>query len=815
MPSNARPSSARGFSHQFRLNRQRTETEALLASQHDEEDVADSDGLYPPHCTWTSAHREPPRAADPYGNGNCNVYENIHRVRRDIINSIDDPYSLEQLKAPRMNISVVRPLVDSLYEMQDLSIVYCLLVNRMQFIREQSFATHHQTVNLTRALLCELLAEKILRRYNEQNPGPRGLLKLANILVAGFEPFQGAPEEVYKQSIHAMHWAKRKRGGRIERKLTALEVAIISASKSFLASSACQKVVDAIYRGKLVYTPNSFIDIIPDHWKKRPISLYDPRRAPMLNQYRLIVPRTRNIIELCQFAILLALYVVVMAGRESRMRTDYSIVEAVFDVYASGWVLDQFASILEHGWGVYTQNLWSFLDVMFCSIFVVYLSLRLHALRIFDEEQSVTVARTALDVLSCGAPVLVPRLAFNIMSENLLFLSLRAMMSDFMTLTILAVWCFAGFLLSLKWLHAGAHQSVRIGKWMIWIWFGLDGTGIDQSPDFHWLLGPVLMVLFAFLGNTLFLTILVSMLTNTFSGIVGNAVQEIQFRRAVLTFEGVKSDAIFAYLPPFNILALLIMLPLKWTISERMFHKINVAAVRTLNLPALLLIALYERRTLWMSDKKYKNRKIDWKNANGPKATAGQYWAISRFTVHGDIHAVFDIDPPQSVLDRIAEEDDLQGDDSIGKALSNNLNQGFGVSGRSRRQSGVLDSNRTMSVSSTKTKQKRQGDSEEPGNLKKEFADSSDGEDEADHPRGYRKPRRGERMDSIVDLNDDDGTNNRLLEANARLHKMEESMGRMEAMMAQLLNVGAGDVSSENSEGKAELAEQLRTNSLK
>ncbi|KAK5240132.1 hypothetical protein LTS06_012556, partial [Exophiala xenobiotica] len=192
---------------------------------------------------------------------------------------------------------------------------------------------------------------------------------------------------------------------------------------------------------------------------------------------------------------------------------------------------------------------------------------------------------------------------------------------------------------------------------------------------------------------------------------------------------------------------------------------------------------------------------------------AGQYWAISRFTVHGDIGAVFDIDPPQSVLDRIAEEDDLQGDDSIGKALSKNLNQGFGVPGGSRRPSGVLDSNRTRSVDSNKTKQKPE-ESEGPANLKKEFADSSDGEDEADHPRGYRKPRRGERMDSIVDLNDDDGTNNRLLEANARLHKMEESMARMEAMMAQLLNVDAGDVSSENSEGKAELAEQLRSNSL-
>ena len=218
--------------------------------------------------------------------------------------------------------------------------MYCLLVNRVQFIREQSYAAHHQTVNLTRALLCEMIAEKILRKYNEDNPGPRGLLKLANILVAGFEPFQGAPEEVCENNLHAMQWVASQNGrsGKADRTLTALEVAIVSSSKSFLASSACQKVVDAIYRGKLVYTPTSFIDIIPDRWKRRPISLYDPRRGPLLNQYRLIVPRTRNLIEVVQFVILLGLYVAVMVGRESRMTTAYHPVEAVFDIYAIGWV---------------------------------------------------------------------------------------------------------------------------------------------------------------------------------------------------------------------------------------------------------------------------------------------------------------------------------------------------------------------------------------------------------------------------------------------------------------------------------------------
>lgn len=480
----------RGFSGSLRLYRTHDERDHLLAAAHDEEEHADSDGLYPPNCCWTSDNPDPP---NPHRE--CKVYENIHRIRREMVNSIDDPYSLEQLRAPRMNLSVVRPLVDQFYEMKDVSIVYCLLVNRTQFIREQSFATHHQTVNLSRALLCELVAEKVLRRYNENNPGPKGLLRLANILVSGFEPFQNAPQQVIQENLHAMHWALKRKGGRSENKLTALEVAIVSESKSFLASSACQKVMDAIYRGKLVYTPSSFIDIIPDHWKRRPISLYDPRRGPLLNQYRLIVPRTRNAIEIGQFVVLLILYTIVMFGRENRLTTAYTMWELVFDIYGCGWVLDQFASVLEHGWHVYSQNLWSFLDVTFACLFSVYFVLRMHAFSIADNDKSMHMARTALDVLSIAAPVLIPRLAFNVMSENMLFVSLRAMFSDFMTLTALAVWSFAGFLLSMKWLHNGAHESITIGKWMVWIWFGLDGTGIQESPDFHWFLGPALMIM--------------------------------------------------------------------------------------------------------------------------------------------------------------------------------------------------------------------------------------------------------------------------------------------------------------------------------
>jgi hypothetical protein len=649
-----------------------------------------------------------------------------------LIKRLDDPYSLEQLKDPRMNASVIRPLVDQYYKLQDVSVVYCLCVNRLQFLKEQANAPHHQSVNITRAILCELVANRILRRFSEDNPGAAGLLLLANILVAGFDPFQGAPEDVIKENDPALHWAMQKTGGYL-RKLPTLEIAIISESKTFLSSSACQRVVNAIYEGRIIYTPSSFIDILPDHYKSKPISLYDPRKAPLLNQYRLIVPRTRNFLEIGQFIVLLVLYILVMTGRDPQT---FSIVEFVFCIYTAGWVLDQFASILEHGWSVYTQNLWSFLDVTFALIYGIYFVIRMHGIRVHSFE----VGQQAMDVLAIGAPFLIPRLAFNLMSENMLFVSLRSMMADFALLTALAVWCFAGFLLSMMWLGDGLHKPVTISKWMLWIWFGLDGTGIPRSVDFHWLLGPILMVTFAFLGNTLFLTILVSMLSNTFAGIVSNASAEIQYRRAVLTLEGVKSDAIFAYQPPFNIAALVFLLPLQFLVSPRWFHKVNVAAVRFLNAPLLLIIGYVERRALWAGSRR---------NVFQRRRARGMFGLgdISRgFSLHGDIQAVFDSAPTATTQDEINDTDDLEQEEQIDEA-----------SGPDRPML-----TRTNTAMSTMSRPKSRRDSMAPfGGLKEQL------------------------RDLLHDAAESDSENS--TDTGTRLDRLEESIKRIEGLVGRLV----------------------------
>lgn len=524
----------------------------------------------------------------------------------------------------------------------------------MQFLREQHFQHHHQTVNLTRANLCELVAMKVLRRHDEEATGKQGLLLLSKILVAPFQPFQNAPPEVCPAP---RQWQYNSQGG-YEGKLTALEVAIVSESKTLLSGSACQKVIDAVYRGRVVYTPTPFLDILPDHYKHKPVSLYDPRKAPLLNQYRLIVPRTRNLIEVTQFVILLSLYCFCMV---SQQHADFTTAEALFMIYGLGWVMDECASMLEHGWTVHTQELWAFLDITFVVVYVCYLLLRIYAFLVSSPE----MGRQALDLLAIAAPLLFPRLAFNLMPENMLFIALRAMVKEFTALSLIAVWCFGGFLLSLKWLSMGASPSptnpnpsptpeipneVTISKWMLWIWFGLDGTGIEQAPLFHEILGPTLMVVYAFLGNTLFLTVLVSILSNTFSKIAADATSEIQFRRAVSTFEGVKSDSLFSYFPPFNILALLVLLPLKFLLSPRWFHKINISAVRVLNFPLLLALAAYERRALWKPARK---------RSLLPQRSQGVWGWWKGWNVHADLQRVFEEDPPEAVVSRIDEEDDL------------------------------------------------------------------------------------------------------------------------------------------------------------
>ena len=106
-----------------------------------------------------------------------------------------------------------------------------------------------------------------------------------------------------------------------------------------------------------------------------------------------------------------------------------------------------------------------------------------------------------------------------------------------------------------------------------------------------------MLILFLFICHFVVVTILITVLTNSFMEIVRNANEEHQYLFAVNVISNVKSDALFAYVPPINVLQWLLT-PLRYCLPFREYVKVNRTLIKVTHLPILWTIYLYERLVL-------------------------------------------------------------------------------------------------------------------------------------------------------------------------------------------------------------------------
>ncbi|KAI6041283.1 hypothetical protein EDC04DRAFT_3139831 [Pisolithus marmoratus] len=497
------------------------------------------------------------------------VWPIIHMIRGDVIHYIDTPLTFEALTAPDLTYTLVRPLEEKYNAIQQAgnkSVVFCFLLNRAYFIREQNIATG--PLSCTRADLCELLAIRLLRHNGNCS------LHLAIALTTCWPVWTGADP-------HIIQIAKDERDGDLEERVgNALEMAIISRARRFIKSSPCQKVIDDIWIGRCVYQAESSHSILSDRYKRTPIHFYDPHKAPLLDHYRLKVPAIRSVLDYANFLILFILFVIAIETNEPhRINTP----ESIFMICALGFTLEKLAAMQEHGikgrqclvffildlshhvLSVYSKGTWNGFDLAFVTTYSVYAFFRIYGV-VYHKQWARGLGNDFLALIAC---LLFPRLAFVTLQNNLMVLSLRAMMMQFVALMLIAAFCFCGFLYALWTLsRKGAGYSAgTIAWWMLDLWFGLDASGFDRAFEFDIVFGPILMITYACLSNTLLLTVLVSILSNTFARINEDAAAEAMFRRAVSVLEGVKADSLFSYQPPINIIALCILFPASYVLS--------------------------------------------------------------------------------------------------------------------------------------------------------------------------------------------------------------------------------------------------------
>ncbi|KAG5439296.1 hypothetical protein PCANB_001595 [Pneumocystis canis] len=499
------------------------------------------------------------------------VYNLVHDVREDIFTSVNSKTDHFQLRGPQIDSLLVGPILKKCKKKKSYGIVYALLANQVQFIKEASENPLMTSVNTTCAVVCELVAIKILKYFEAQ--------ELIDVLTYDFWPLQGSTLSYNDTSFIKTH------------KISAIEVAIRAEAKRFLSVPVVVQILENIWRGNIVfYSASDKNDFMPESYRKIS-TIYDRKECSILKLSRLRVPKYRHYMATVSFAVMLTLVTATLIQNMPQVTT----LELIMDFWAIGFMLDEIVGISDSGTRLYLLNLWNIFDVILFCIFIGFLALRLYGLFVDDPEYK--ISRIAYDILATNAIFLFPRL-FSTMDHYRYFsqmlIGFRKMAIDFFTTLILILIIFSGFWVALSLAFARDSYSPKsLAFRLMQLFFGFSPAAWDMMGNLN-ILGQTLLILFMANSNYFVVTVLVSVLSNSFSSVRANAYEEHQFLFAINTISSVKSDAYFFYQTPFNILQWIIY-PLSYILSKQNYLKLNQYVIKVTHFPILFIIFLYER----------------------------------------------------------------------------------------------------------------------------------------------------------------------------------------------------------------------------
>ncbi|KAL9607743.1 MAG: hypothetical protein Q9167_007373 [Letrouitia subvulpina] len=454
-------------------------------------------------------------------------------------------------------------------------------------------------------------------------------------LAYDFYPLQGLPTSSSGNATPRPNWdrAPLSRPQTRVARVSTLEIAIRAQSKRFLAHPLVVQQLEAIWAGTVVF--HSAADnlhrppekVIPnqnrgygaagarhptlqaspgrlqpakqrDHCEpvtvsvRRTVTLYDPKDASLFKLSRLRVPRYRQFLSTCSFAILLGLYLAVLIERSLTITP----LEVIFWFWSAGFMLDEIVGFNEQGFSLYIMSFWNAFDLGILLLLICYYGMRLYGILMPAVRKHQTADR-AYDLLAANAVLLFPRL-FSVLDHSRYFsqllIAFRMMAMDLVALFTLIVICCSGFFVAFTLsLSSDKYDGRGVAYALFQILMGFTPAAWDAWNDYN-LLGKIILTLFLFICHFLIVTILITVLTNSFMAIVQNANEEHQFVFAVNAISMVKSDALFSYIAPANVIAWFLA-PLRFLVPFRQFVRINRTVIKVTHFPILLAVYVYER----------------------------------------------------------------------------------------------------------------------------------------------------------------------------------------------------------------------------
>lgn len=537
------------------------------------------------------------------------IYNITHSIRLLVLQRCETTLSWDQLRSPQVSQFLVKPIQQEIRAtLFSRGTLYALIANCLNFQKQGEANPGNVGVERTRGLICELLAMRLLKEFSTR--------ELIDALSYDFDPLQG-----WAQAANATGRDKSMTHARI----STVEIAIRAQAKKFLAHPLVVQQLQAIWSGTIVFhsyadslhrppakrnvlrgpnygtmdnDPGKMNDAerVPSAMIRRTVTLYDPHEASLFKLSRLRVPRYRQIFSTASFAVMLALFLMVLAGKS----TDITALEVVFWFWSAGYLLEEIVAYTEQGFNLYILSVWNAFDLGILLLFLVYYVLRLYGILMPDVRKSV-VAGWAYDVLASTAVLLFPRL-FSVLDHyryfSQLLIAFRMMAMDLMAILVLIVISCSGFFVAftLAFGDNGLTSAGSAAYALFQLLMGFTPAAWDMWGEYN-LLGRAILILFLFIAHFLIVTILITVLTNSFMAVVQNSNEEHQFLFAVNTISMVKSDALFSYIAPTNIIAWLLT-PLRYMMPFRSFVKMNRTLIKITHFPVLMAIFSYERLIL-------------------------------------------------------------------------------------------------------------------------------------------------------------------------------------------------------------------------
>lgn len=547
------------------------------------------------------------------------IYSLTHAIRIIVSARTETTLTWDQLRSPQVSQFLVKPMQQQIRTQHfSRATLYALMANCLQFCKEGQRYPSNAGISSTRAKVCELLTLKLLKEYNTR--------ELIDALAYDFYPLQGLPSS---QSPNAVR--RTPPGSKMPltaSRTSTLEVAIRASAKHFLAHPVVVQQLDAIWSGAITFhssadslhreaherngngqigkpdarTPLLGTLPVKESFSQHPmgrrtVTLYDPRQASLLKLSRLRVPRYRSFLSTLSLAVLIGLFLAVLAQRSVQITG----LELIFWFWSAGFMLDELVGFNEQGFALYIMSFWNIFDLGILMLLIVYYGMRAYGVFLVDPHHWNDMA---YDVLAANAILLLPRI-FSILDHyqyfSQLLIAFRMMAADlFAVLILIGIMC-SGFFVFFT-LSKNSFEASEVAYKIFQLLMGFTPAAWDVWPTYNWL-GRALLVFFLIICHFLVVTILITVLTNSFMTIASNANEEHQFLFAINTITMVKNDALFSYIAPSNIFAWLLM-PLRYFMPLRHFVWLNRTIIKVTHFPVLFCIYLYEK--FWLAPSMYE-----------------------------------------------------------------------------------------------------------------------------------------------------------------------------------------------------------------